>query len=445
MMPVKRVHYFDQMSLIESDFSDEQRYHVDMRRRINRLFHAFGLAEGLQVIRSGARQITVKAGLAIDRDGREIVLETDRVLDLSNAGQFPANTTVFVTAAYQEAQSDPSTKGAPGNTRVTESASVSAVAAPPPTDGTLIRLARFVMTGGGDVPGNPNDEIDGGVRQAAGSKIGAGAVAETHLVPSLVNKINAAVASIEGVANPGGNVDIVGQGAIKIDTDVANARVTISETHSTRTDNPHSTTAAQLQVVSVNGGTITGGLQVTGNLGVGVAPSSRLHIGGAAPTMRLSDGTQAAGRVLASDANGSGTWKDRTSAYFASSSDLGLGPFTAQITPSKIADLVTFTKASADSTIEVTLNARGNTAGLAASTGILFQVRVDNNPPAFGNEAVMSDLFTSQFISLFAVFQGLAAGSHTVSLFCRTLSGLSTNIFLESGDLGGRVVVKETF
>jgi hypothetical protein len=444
-MAIKRVHYFDQMSLVESDFTDEQRYHVDMRRRINRLFHAFGIAEGLQVIRSGARQVTVKAGFAIDREGREIGLDADRVVDLGNASQFPANTAVSVIVSYQEAQSDPSTKGAPGNTRVTETAAVSAVITTPPTDGTVIRLARFVLTSGADVPGNPNDEIDGGVRQAAGSKLGVGTVTETHLVPSLVNKINAAVASIEGVANPGGNVDIVGQGAIAIDTDVANARVTITEAHSPRTDNPHSTTVAQLQAVSVNGGTITGGLQATGNLGVGVAPSSRLHIGGAAPTMRLSDGTQAAGRVLASDANGNGIWKGRTGAYFASTSDMGIGPFTAQITPSKIADLLTFAKSSADSTIEVTLNARGNSAGLAASTGILFQVRVDSNPPAFGNESVMSDSITSQVIGLFAVFQGLAAGSHTVSLFCRTLSGLSTNVFFESGDLGGRVVVKETF
>jgi hypothetical protein len=444
-MPVTRVHYFDQMSLVESDFSDEQRYHVDVRRRINRLFHSFGIAEGLQVIRSGARQVTVKAGFAIDRDGREIVLETDRVLDLSNAGQFPANTTVFVTAVYQETLSDPSTKGAPGNTRVTESASVSAVTTPPPTDGTVIRLARFVMTGGGDVPGNTNDEIDGGVRQAAGSKIGAGAVAESHLVPSLVTKINAAVASIEGVANPGGNVDIVGAGAIAIDTDVANARVTINEAHSPRTDNPHSTTAAQVQAVSLSGGTMTGALQVNGNLGAGLAPTSRLHVGGAPPVLRIVDGTQAAGRLLASDANGTATWKKRAADYFANTTTVSGGPVTVTSAPTKVADFLTFTKSGADSTIEVTMSGRASGGGTSGSTGLLFQIRVDNNPPTVGNDAAILDTPSLQFITTFAVFQGLAAGTHTVSVFCRTQGGSSTNVSLDVGNLGGRVIVKETF
>jgi hypothetical protein len=444
-MPFKRVHYFDQMSLVESDFTDEQRYHVDMRRRINRLFHSFGIAEGLQVIRTGARQVTVKAGLAIDRDGREIVLDTDRVLDLSNAGQFPANTAVTVTVAYQEAPTDPSTKGAAGNTRVTETAVVSAAVTTPPTDGTVIRLARFVMTGAGDVPGATNDEIDGGVRQAAGSKLGAGAVAETHLVPSLAAKINAAVASIEGVANPGGNVDIVGQGAIAIDTDVANARVTITEAHSARTDNPHSTTAAQAQAVSVNGGTMTGTLQVSGSLGAGLAPGARLHIGGATPTLRLADGTQGLGRVLASDANGTAIWKDRTADYFANTTTITGGPTTITSAPTKVADFTTFTKSAADSTIEVTVSGRATGGATSGSTGLLFQIRVDNNPATVGNEAGIFDTIATQFITMFSVFSGLAAGSHTVSVFCRTQGGGPTNVFLDAGTLGGRVIVKETF
>src|SRR5262245_10015790 len=222
-MPIKRVRYYDQQSLVEPDFTDEQRYHVEMRRRINRLFHSFGIADGLQVIRSGSKQVTVKAGLAIDRDGREIVLDADRVLDLSNAGQFPPNGTVFVTAAYGETPSDPSTRGAPGSTRITEGAAVVAVTTPPPTDGSVIRLCRFVMTAAGDVPGNPNDEIDNAVRVAAGSKLGAGSVVDSNLAAPLLAKINTAIASIEGVANPGGNVDLVNAGAIAITTDAANA------------------------------------------------------------------------------------------------------------------------------------------------------------------------------------------------------------------------------
>src|SRR4029453_8626442 len=98
--------------------------------------------------------------------------DADQVLDLNSAAQ---NATVFVTIAYAEAQSDPSTAaGVPGNTRVTESATIGVVTTAPPTDGSVVRLARFTMTGNGDVPGNPNDEIDGGVRQAGTAKLGGG-------------------------------------------------------------------------------------------------------------------------------------------------------------------------------------------------------------------------------------------------------------------------------
>jgi len=442
-MAIKRAHYFDQMSLVESDFTDEQRYHVDMRRRINRLFHSFGIAEGLQVIRSGARQLTVKAGFAIDRDGREIVLESDRVLDLSGAGQFPANGTVFAIAAYQEAQSDPSTKGAPGNTRISESAAVSAVTTPPPTDGTVIRLARFVMTAGGDVPGNTNDEIDGAVRVAATSKVGAASVVEANLAAPLLAKINTAIASIEGVTNAGGNVDLAGGGTIAITPDAANKRVIIAESHSVRTDNPHNLTAAQAQAVSLSGGSIAGTLVVNGNLGANIAASTRLHVDGTSPVLRIADGAQGVARTLASDANGSAGWKDTPANFFANTGQLNLQSIAATTTPAKLGDFVTFTKALADSHVEVTLTSRAIAAGFSGTTGVNFQVRIDNTPPTLGTEVFLSDQVT-QPISMFAVFQGLAAGSHTVSVFVKTLAGVAANVLLDPGNAGGRIVVKET-
>src|SRR5207247_2901665 len=132
---------------------------------------------------------------------------------------FPPSTTVFVTIAYQEAQSDPSTAtGAPGNTRFTEAPLVQAATTAPPTDGTVIRLARFDKTAGGDVPGNLNDLIDGGVRQSVSARIAAGAIAETNLAAALVTKINTptGLVSVDGVSNPGGNVDLVAANAITL-------------------------------------------------------------------------------------------------------------------------------------------------------------------------------------------------------------------------------------
>lgn len=223
-MAIKRPHYFDHQFLIESDFTLEQNYHLDMRRRLNRGLHTFGIAEGLRVTKTASRSVTVEAGTAIDNQGREIVLDAPRLVEGITA---PASSRVFITAAYRETESDPSTTtGATGNTRWTEEPIIVFVIAPPPTDGSVIRLASFDMDAGANVPGNVGDFLDGGVRVPAGAKGG--------------------LRSVNNVTSPGGNLSIVGGQSIIINSDDVNDRITIGENHSTRTDNPHNTTAAQI-------------------------------------------------------------------------------------------------------------------------------------------------------------------------------------------------------
>jgi hypothetical protein len=230
-MAIKRLHYFDHQFLVQADFTDEQKYYLDMRRRLNRLLYTFGIAEGLEVAKSANKTVTVRPGVALDRLGQEIILEANQVVDLSNAAQFPANAIVFITIAYQEQESDPTTAtGVSGNTRITEQPRVQAVTTAPPTDGTVIRLARLTLDASANVPGNINDLFDGGVRQTVGPRGGQG------------------LASIDGVSNPGGNIDLVaptGQ-AVTILPDDANNRITISETHSILTNNPHNVTPVQI-------------------------------------------------------------------------------------------------------------------------------------------------------------------------------------------------------
>ena len=91
----------------------------------------------------------------------------------------------------------------------------------------------------------------------------------------------------------------------------------------------------------------------------------------------------------------------------------------------------------------MTLTSRALAAGFTGTTGVNFQVRIDNNPPTLGNEVLLTDQAT-QAINMFAVFQGLAAGTHTVSVFVKTFAGTAANVVLDPGNLGGRIVVKET-
>jgi hypothetical protein len=232
-MAIKRLHYYDQQFLVEADFTDEQRYHVEMRRRLNRLLHTAGIADALEVNKTGNRAVTVHPGTAVDREGREMILEADRIIDLSNAVLFPPNTAVSITITYAEAESDPSTAtGAPGNTRVTEQPAVQAVTGPLPADGPVV-LAAFTLDATGNVPG------------AIGGLLSAGRV--------LVGPRGATgPATIDGVANPSGNIDLVPAQAIVITPDDTNNRITIGENHSARTDNPHATTAAQIGALAAS-------------------------------------------------------------------------------------------------------------------------------------------------------------------------------------------------
>lgn len=118
-MAIKRLHYFDHQFLVEPDFTDEQKYHLEMRRRLNRLLHTFGIAEGLEVAKSASQAVTVRRGTAIDRGGQEMIVEADQEVDLA---AFSAGAVVFITIAYQEQETDrprppayPATRASPSS------------------------------------------------------------------------------------------------------------------------------------------------------------------------------------------------------------------------------------------------------------------------------------------------------------------------------------------
>src|SRR5262249_38258813 len=119
-MAVQRLNYFHYQFLQEQDFKDEQSYHVAMRRRHNSEFHTWGRVRGLDVsFVAGERKVTISPGTAVDSLGREIVVESNLEVDLqSHPGE-----TVYVTIAYKEENTDPSTQpGVAGTpTRTTES------------------------------------------------------------------------------------------------------------------------------------------------------------------------------------------------------------------------------------------------------------------------------------------------------------------------------------
>jgi hypothetical protein len=151
MMPMKRLKYFTHQFLREQDFEAEQKYHIAMRRLHNRSVHGWGVVEGLAVRKKSENEIVVEPGLAIDGEGREIILTTRVTRDLSN---FERNSHTYITIAYGEEWDEGdrySSGGIEGYTRVTESPLINEKKGEPPRDGSVVTLARVRINENGHV------------------------------------------------------------------------------------------------------------------------------------------------------------------------------------------------------------------------------------------------------------------------------------------------------
>src|SRR5439155_7921642 len=148
--PVKRLHYFDHQFLRASDFTDEQDYHIRMRRMHNQLLHVWGIAKGLDLASAaGSTRVTVREGAAIDGLGRELVLPAEtQTVDLSGF----ASKAVFITIRYDEQPSDPTSEtGAAGTTRSTETPVIEVSLTPPADASRQLILGQAVIGADGKI------------------------------------------------------------------------------------------------------------------------------------------------------------------------------------------------------------------------------------------------------------------------------------------------------
>jgi microcystin-dependent protein len=82
----RRVRFYDGQFLQDQDFIDEQKYHLDRQHRHNFTLHVSGVATGLVVSSNGANEIKVSPGMAIDREGRSLVLEKEQTIEVHANG-----------------------------------------------------------------------------------------------------------------------------------------------------------------------------------------------------------------------------------------------------------------------------------------------------------------------------------------------------------------------
>lgn len=181
MSDVKRLNYFNHQFLNEKDFQDEQSYHIFMRRLHNRALHKWGVAEGLMVERKADREVLIRPGIAIDREGREIVLPNEIAHEISfSEGAAHA----FVTIGYHESFREDDRQNATGADsyrRTTEFPEIHARQHAPTEEGSTLILARVHSDGAGNIR-----EIDSWGRQHAGFLIRPGAIGTGELAEDSV-------------------------------------------------------------------------------------------------------------------------------------------------------------------------------------------------------------------------------------------------------------------
>jgi hypothetical protein len=107
----KRVRFFDQQYLVEQDFVDEQAYHLDRSRRLPRALCITGVIDGLVVTADGPSRLTITRGLAIDGQGRQLVLAGDISLPLA---KFAGKERIRLDIGYYELAADRTTGGETG-------------------------------------------------------------------------------------------------------------------------------------------------------------------------------------------------------------------------------------------------------------------------------------------------------------------------------------------
>ena len=109
LFPFERNRYYAGKMLTSADFAAEQGYVNDKRRFLNNLMFGSGIVCGCNVYSLDDLSVFVESGLAIDRQGREIVIDTSVVKKLSAISGFENVNSSRVTLClkYKEDQVHP--------------------------------------------------------------------------------------------------------------------------------------------------------------------------------------------------------------------------------------------------------------------------------------------------------------------------------------------------
>jgi hypothetical protein len=236
----KRLNYFTGQLLDADDFRDEQEYHIGSLRSHNRNLHTWGVARGLNVEKTGTKNVTLSTGMAIDSLGRQIIVDQMKEIDLS-ASTAP---TLYLTISYREQETDFKEEGGEkGSTRITEEAVIEHDQNKPDEQSLKIILAKLIF----DREKDTLESIDVEDRTLSGN---VGGDIEAHSIVFSMPEDPASWPMVHGVTGPKpgleirsentilkGNLDVSGTLSGTLDRDIvgtdqiAQGSVSISKMH----------------------------------------------------------------------------------------------------------------------------------------------------------------------------------------------------------------------
>ena len=109
--PLERLNYYNGMPLQASDLKTEQDYHMRTRRWLNKSLYSAGIARGLEVravppdtAKTEPPQVAVSPGLALDSEGREIILFDQALVEVCSYSGTNESTVVgnYLVIEYAE-------------------------------------------------------------------------------------------------------------------------------------------------------------------------------------------------------------------------------------------------------------------------------------------------------------------------------------------------------
>ena len=178
-------------------------------------------------------------------------------------------------------------------------------------------------------------------------------------------------------------------------------------------------------------------IETDGDVGIGTtSPSTSLDENG---QIRMRGGSPGDGKVMVSDSNGVGEWRQ---AHAFSFLYVDHADFDVSDTWASLVAVGTFTKNHDESLVEISYHGR---VSVTALVGLTLEVRIDGAPPVDGYARQgFSQCINEQF-SIHAMFSGLSSGSHTVSLWARAIPPTSADITLNPVGWTGcdQIMIKE--